>query len=65
MYQTDRQAGRQAGKQADGLMHMTDFIGHLLQNGGFQKSDDKILNYLASLWAIWKELIQKKEIQST
>ena len=49
MYQTDRQAGRQAGKQADGLMHMTDFIGHLLQNGGFQKSDDKILNYLASL----------------
>ena len=62
----DRQASRQTSRQTDkdGLMNSTDFIEPLLQRWRFhhvfQKFENKTLNYLAWLWALLKESIQKK-----
>ena len=54
---------RQADRQKDGLMNSTDFIEPLLQRQRFhhvfQKFENKTLNHLAWLWALWKESIQK------
>ena len=56
---------RQTGRQIDGLMNRTDFIGPLLQRWRLdhviQKFENKtLLDYLTWLWVIWKESIKNK-----